>query len=474
MTRKDFLNITNYCSGCGACSYKFPQEIKIQMNELGMYKAQLVSKRSTIPNINSICPFSGKSQNEWEIGESLFSKSKDILFNKVIGYYHNLYAGHVKVGSYREKGSSGGMVSWLLDELIDRSLIDGVIHVSATNSTNKLFEYSLSFSKEEIRKKSKSRYYPIDFSKILYEVTNKYPNYRFAFVGVPCFIKAIRLLQKEDLSIKEQIPYTIGLVCGHLKSTAFAQSFAWQSNIDPFKIKAIDFRHTEGNHLANQYFVKTEGEDISSKKEVSIIKQNKSFFGFLWGEGFFKYNCCDYCDDVFAETADITLGDAWLPQYVSDSMGTNIVVIRNEQLKNIIQEKKTDLNLNELSAEDIISSQDAGYRHKQKYIAYRIYKKQRSRVWVPLKRITPDSASFNKKTKKLIEYREILSKKSHIEFRKALNQNDFNYFKNNMTKVLTEYYRYYSEKSYNQIILEKYTSRMMQLACNIKQKLLKL
>lgn len=41
------------------------------------------------------------------------------------------------------------------------------------------------------------------------------------------------------------------------------------------------------------------------------------------------YKACDFCDDVFAETADIALGDAWLPEYVQDGNGTNVVVTRN-------------------------------------------------------------------------------------------------------------------------------------------------
>lgn len=30
---------------------------------------------------------------------------------------------------------------------------------------------------------------------------------------------------------------------------------------------------------------------------------------------------CNYCDDVFAECADVTCMDAWLPEYSQDHRG---------------------------------------------------------------------------------------------------------------------------------------------------------
>ena len=37
-----------------------------------------------------------------------------------------------------------------------------------------------------------------------------------------------------------------------------------------------------------------------------------------WGAGFFQNPACDACDDVVAETADMSFGDAWVEPYASD------------------------------------------------------------------------------------------------------------------------------------------------------------
>src|SRR3546814_15744475 len=57
-----------------------------------------------------------------------------------------------------------------------------------------------------------------------------------------------------------------------------------------------------------------------------------------WGHGMFQLGACDFCDDIFAETADVCLGDAWLPQYDSDWRGTNIVISRHADIEQLLSE----------------------------------------------------------------------------------------------------------------------------------------
>ena len=50
----------------------------------------------------------------------------------------------------------------------------------------------------------------------------------------------------------------------------------------------------------------------------------------------FQVNACNYCDDIFAETADVAFGDGWLPEYKMDWQGTNVVVSRHPDIDEII------------------------------------------------------------------------------------------------------------------------------------------
>jgi coenzyme F420 hydrogenase subunit beta len=45
----------------------------------------------------------------------------------------------------------------------------------------------------------------------------------------------------------------------------------------------------------------------------------------------FKVNRCMYCHDLTAELADISFGDAWLPEVVeNDSVGSNLIIARSD------------------------------------------------------------------------------------------------------------------------------------------------
>src|SRR3546814_11458835 len=76
---------------------------------------------------------------------------------------------------------------------------------------------------------------------------------RYAFVGVPCFVKAISLLMRQDARLAEQIRFRVGLVCGHLKSAAFAECLSWQIGVQPEELAAVDFRVKDPVHPTHRY-----------------------------------------------------------------------------------------------------------------------------------------------------------------------------------------------------------------------------
>src|SRR3546814_14393552 len=76
---------------------------------------------------------------------------------------------------------------------------------------------------------------------------------RYAFVGVPCFVKAISLLMRQDARLAEQIRFRDGLVCGHLKSAAFAECLSWQTGVTPEELAAVDFRVKDPDPPATRY-----------------------------------------------------------------------------------------------------------------------------------------------------------------------------------------------------------------------------
>ena len=116
--------------------------------------------------------------------------------------------------------------------------------------------------------------------------------------------------------------------------------------------------------------------------------------GDMWGMGSFKANACDFCDDVTAELADISIGDAWLEPYVTEWQGTNVVVTRSTLAERIINEgiQNTRLNLETLSIEKLISTQQGSFNHRHSGLLYRIQIARKKKRLIPPKRISEGSS----------------------------------------------------------------------------------
>ncbi|GAB3769377.1 Coenzyme F420 hydrogenase/dehydrogenase, beta subunit C-terminal domain [Spirosoma horti] len=435
-----------YCIGCGACAVIEGSPIKIKFDQYSQLQATTDRQlSSSLENkIQAVCPFSNKSLNEDEIGKELYDKVAK--YDTKLGYYRTAYAGHVIESTFREKGSSGGMGSWILTELLNKGLIDGIIHIqqnTPSESNERLFRYHLSTNLEDIMKGAKSKYYPIDLAEILLLIKNR-PG-KYAIVGIPCFIKAVRLLAKQDEVLNDKIKFCIGLVCGHLKSASFAKMFAWQCGISPSKLVSIDFRTKLPNYKANQYGV-TASSILNGKAIFITSKPVNELYGTNWGLGFFKYKACDYCDDVVAETADISIGDAWLPQYVKDGKGTNIIIIRNPEIEKIIEAARLEgrLELTVIDGSEVIESQKSGFFHRREGLSYRLLLADKKDQWRPEKRVIASNILDNIAQKKQ-DYRLLLAQESHKAFVEAIKTGSFSTFVKLMNPMVVEYNKLYQK-----------------------------
>lgn len=416
-----------YCVGCGACAYLNPA-FSISMNENGCYQAKY-DNSSAIGETDYVCPFAS-SVSEDAIAAELFADQFEVQHDEYIGYYLNTYVGYVKVDSFREGSSSGGFATWLAAVCLQEHLVDYVIHVK--QDANCFYSYQVSSTVDEVRSGAKSKYFPIEMSHVLRFVRENEGKY--LFIGLPCFVKAIRLLARKDSIIRSRVKYCIGLVCGHLKSSFFAQAEAWECGIKPQDLKTIDFRYKLNGARASDYGVKVVDRDGNT-----IVKRTAYLTVSDWGKGYFKYNSCEFCDDVVSETADVTFGDAWLPQFVNDSKGMNIIIVRNAEIQSLINRRIKDLHLTHVSADEIRRSQSGGFRHRRQGLAFRLKKAQENGRWVPTKRVSA-SDDLPELRKKIYLMRETLREESFVAFNEALKHNDYRYFRLHMIPLERKYF----------------------------------
>ena len=430
-----------YCIGCGACAAMEGSAIAMEFDKYGRFCAGLpagVPPQGKAPEVLAVCPFADGSSDEDEISAMLYGRAGRL--DRWIGYYLATYAGFVTEADFRQRGSSGGMGKWLLYKLLERHVVDAVIQVlpsSGCAAEGLLYRYGVAPSAEEVKNGSKSAYYPVEMSRFLQHVRTHAG--RYAVTGLPCFIKAIRLLARHEPVFRERIRFCVGLMCGHLKSARYAEMLAWQVGCEPENLISVDFRKKLAGRRANE-----KGVAVAARRNGATVIHTgvvQELFGASYNLGLFKLQACDYCDDVAAETADIVIGDAWLPEYVTDGRGTSLVVVRHPELQEILEQEESagHVCLERISSERVLQSQEAGFRHRREGLSYRLYLKDRAGAWRPSKRVEAQSRHLSKQRRQVYEFRVKLMEESHEIFRRALETADFAVFQKPMRRLLSRY-----------------------------------
>lgn len=423
--------VATYCIGCGSCAYLDPA-FRIIRNADGCNQAESQGTPADWEKVARICPFSS-TVNENDLGKALFGRQPGVQKDEHLGYYLSCHVGYVSADGWRNRGSSGGMVSWLASKLLEDGLVDAVIHVKDGPDPAHMYTFQVSHSAEELKAGAKSKYYPVEMSEALSYVREHAR--RYAFIGIPCFVKAVRLLCREDEVLRDRIRYCIGLVCGHLKSDFFAKAEAWEAGVPLKRIARVDFRYKTPGSPASDYAIEARRTDGGKP----VVKRTAELSTTDWGLGYFKYNACDYCDDVLAETADVTFGDAWLPKYVSDGRGCNVIVVRNQEIQEVFDRHHDDIVLHDSDAAEVTQSQAGGFRHRRQGLAYRLDVHRRRGEWTPTKRVKASSEGIPERRQRIYAMRTELKNQSFVAFREAEQADDFQVFIKRMAPIKRKY-----------------------------------
>lgn len=377
------------CTGCGACFYNTTsQDGKMDWNSEGFLVPTLKKGRTGMSETAiNVCPFNtypaDKVRTEDELADIFLQEAPN--HHPQVGRYYNTYVGYSE--QFRLTSSSGGLATYLLTELLEQKIVDAVIAVGEGKDNH--YEYQLIKRKEDLAAASKTKYYPVTMADTLKELKNM--DGKVAVVGIGCFIKAVRLLQHYNPELREKIVFTIGIICGGLKSKFFGEYLAAMAGVQNNEFTKPQFRIKDFESTAGDYSFGC----IDNQGDKRQVKMRT--VGDMWGSGMFKCNACDYCDDVTTELADVSLGDAWLPPYSRDGKGTNVVVTRSALAEQLINEgiSSAKLAVQPLGFDAFLTSQQGSYNHRHKALKYRIKQAGKQGRIIPPKRHTRENISFD-------------------------------------------------------------------------------
>ena len=412
------------CIGCGMCTYNNEDKLEMVWNDEGFLVPQFKIDDFQLEYDLEVCPFNPNPENnirtENEIADIFLKEAPN--HHPRIGRYSDLFIGHAD--TFRERSSSGGIATFVFNALLESGEVDHVISVKG--GVNDHYEFSVSSTVNELLESSKTKYYPVTLATILPEI-NKLPG-TVAVSGVACFIKSIRLAQYYHPELKEKIKFLVGIICGGIKSSFFAEYLASKTGIKKDDFMKPQFRIKDHQSTASDYSFESTKISTDETKQIKMRS-----VGDMWGTGLFKANACDFCDDVTTELADISVGDAWIQPYVKDGKGTSVVVTRSKAADLLIKKAilKSKIQLESLLLNKFLDSQKGSFNHRQKALSFRIKNEEMKGNITPPKRFIEEKISFPEKIVQSLRRRSraksLLVWKEHSEAQ---------YFDNKMSRTL--------------------------------------
>lgn len=132
----------------------------------------------------------------------------------------------------RYNSSSGGLITQLLIFALEECIIDGAQVTRMKNDNPLEPEPFIARTKEDIIGASTSKYCPVPANIALKEIIDSKKGEKFAVVGLPCHMHAIRKAEQINKKLSEKTVLHVGIFCGH--SSNFLGTKLW---LDKFRIK---------------------------------------------------------------------------------------------------------------------------------------------------------------------------------------------------------------------------------------------
>lgn len=299
----------DYCTGCGLC--KACDKAELGTDNKG-FSYPVSGDQEWL---SAVCPIGNLPREEYSTA-SIWGRREGIFF----GWSTN--------PAVRYSASSGGVLSEVAIHLLRSKTVDGIIHVCADPGHQTENVTTISRSPEEVVSRCGSRYsisHPLDILGKL-DMTERY-----AFIGKPCDVVALKNYQRINPDHKRVIPILLSFFCMGVPSVQAQEKLLAALGSDVDSCRHLTYR---GNGWPG--FATAVHKDGSTKSLD---------YGASWGNilGRDLMPACRFCMDGVGEAADISCGDAWYvgkngkPDF-SEHEGRNVVFARTSLGAEVLKE----------------------------------------------------------------------------------------------------------------------------------------
>lgn len=276
------------CSGCGLCAGLSLGAIVMTTQEPGFARPtqQRPISRGAEARIAGCCP--GSKVAPWQAGKQR---------HPYWGPWQSTMTGAASDPAVRYAGASGGALSALLIHALERKLIDRVLHVEADPARPTGNRMRWSTTREDVLAGAGSRYAA---SSPLAAIDHALgAGGRFAFVGKPCDVSALRQLERYDSRVATAVPLMFSFFCGGLPSSAGADEIVQAMGLAPDEVTAFRYRG--------------QGWPGLTVARTADGRSGEMAYADSWGRHLSRQIQfrCKICPDAVGGAADIACADAW-------------------------------------------------------------------------------------------------------------------------------------------------------------------
>jgi len=311
------------CTGCGACAYVSPDEIRM-IDTLDHGRRPVVSPKGDPRSIEAlrVCPGIELCHDPTTIPSEVLAELLPAW-----GPVLELWEGFAADSELRFAASSGGAASALALYAIERGGMHGVLHITARRDVPYLNETVLSRSREELLAATGSRYAPASPCDSLDRI--EVAPAPCVFIGKPCDVAATARARSLRPALDAKLGLTVAIFCAGAPSTRGTLDMLRKLGVtDPLRTESVRYRGLGWPGRARARF---RGRDGKSEERSMSYEDS-------WGhlQAYRQWRCY-VCADHTGEFADIAVGDPWYRAIGDDEPGRSLILVRSPRGREVLR-----------------------------------------------------------------------------------------------------------------------------------------
>ena len=344
------------CMGCGTCVGVCPKDaIEIRRRDHDRVFLPQIERDRCIKCGLCVKTCPGYSVDFEDLNQRIFGKQPD---DPYLGNYSRCYVGHSNDQDILHNSASGGLLSHLLIYALENDIIDAALVTRMRKDRPLESEATIASTREEILAASRSKYCPVATNGLLKHIqrTSK----RYAVVGLPCHIHGIRKAEETLPRLKERIVLHAGLLCSHAVNFDGTELILDKVGVRKEDVSELSYR---GRGWPGHMSIRTrDGAD----RLIPLMGGWQGYWS-IFSSFFFTPMRCLMCPDQANELADISFGDAWLPELMRHRIGTSVVVTRTKLSEKILEQMRSEkiVSLDMVQPAKVKQSQAPNLRFKK-------------------------------------------------------------------------------------------------------------